>query len=74
MPKPKANHFMSENAAWNRLHAAKKAAVKAQEQQPMGSWWASGLSRAEFYAKAAERHRQILNSASDGTRSLTKVT
>ena len=72
MPKPKANHFVSENVAWNRLHAAKKIAAKKPSALPP-SWWASGLSREEFAEKWRQRHAEILNAASDGTRSLGRV-
>jgi hypothetical protein len=69
----KPSKWNQDNTNFNRLAQAKKAAMR--DAPKMDSWWATpNLSREEFYARAAHRHRQILNGASDGTRSLTKVT
>ena len=75
MPKPlkaNASGWNRDNAAFQRLASAKKAAAKFE--QPKESWWASpNISRQEFYARAAHRHREILNGSSDSARSMGKV-
>lgn len=67
------SRLAQENADGNRLGKALKAAAKDAPKRE--SWWAdANLSREEFQRRVEARHRQILNSASDGTRSMTKVT
>src|SRR3954463_15118151 len=59
-----------------RLALAKKAA--AQKRGPATSWWAKHASpesnRADFEVDLKRRHAEIVMSAPDGSRSLTRVT
>ena len=51
---------------------AKKAATKNQTVKE--SWWAvPNLSREEFKKRVDQRHAEILNSASNATRSINRA-
>ena len=72
-PRPKVSPWNRDNSEAQRLAMAKKSAASHAPKRE--SWWAQpGISREEFQEKLKARHAEILNSASDGTRSLTKVT
>ena len=69
--KANASGWNRDNAAFQRLASAKKAAAKLEKTRE--SWWASGLTREEFAIKWRERHAEIMNSASDGARGMGRV-
>ena len=70
MPRPKVSAFTRDNTAYLALARAKKAATAAHPKA--ASWW-TNCSREEFQQRLAVRRTEILNSASDATRSLGKA-
>jgi hypothetical protein len=70
MPKP--NPWNQDNRAAQAAAIAKKAAAKAASER--GSWWADpGITREEFQRRLTQRHAEILNSASNATRSINRA-
>ena len=71
-PKPKGSTWNGDAASAIKLAAAKKAAIKAEPKKE--SWWAdANLSREEFRKRVDQRHAEILNSASNATRSINRA-
>ena len=71
-PKHAGSKWNGDQAAAQRLAMAKKAALANQPKRE--SWWATpGLSREDFRKRVDQRHMEIMNSASEGTRSLGKA-
>ena len=72
MPKPPQSKWNGDAAAAQRLAMAKKAAANAATTKT--SWWAdANLSREEFRKRVDQRHAEILNSASNATRSINRA-
>lgn len=71
-PKPAGSTWNGDQQAAQRLAMAKKAAAK--HEKPRESWWAvPNLSREDFNARLKSRHAEILNSASNATRSINRA-
>lgn len=68
---PKPNAWNQDNRAAQRLALAKKAAAK--QTKPMTSWWTEATSREDFQQRLQQRHTEILNSASNSTRSINRA-
>lgn len=70
-PKPANSKWNGDQQAAQRLALAQKAAKKAEK--PRTSWWTEATSREDFNARLKSRHAEILNSASNATRSINRA-